>query len=112
MSRSFKHTPGYTCGYGTRSRSFYKKISNRVNRRKRLELESTDLKRNGFAYDICDYKFLYFTRQDFSYSLSYPEGIGGWVHEDGHSYYKKALPHKWDKCLKDLLKEEWKAFRK
>ena len=73
MSRSRKKTPGFTDGSGKSSgKRFYKNYSNRI-ARKMLELpDGSAYKKQRFRqYQICDFKFLYYNKEQLNYHIEY-----------------------------------------
>lgn len=65
MSRSYKKVPGYTDG--GKARKFFKRCSNK-RARKNWNLDSGGShKKDGFTYDICDWKSIYFHESDYRY---------------------------------------------
>ena len=63
MSRSFKHTPGFTDQQRGGSGA-YKRQSNKKTRCDEALPNGSTFKRNGLSWDICENKFLCFNRAE------------------------------------------------
>jgi hypothetical protein len=62
MSRSYKKNPGFT---DSRPHNYYKRLASKKARRVReLPNGSGYKKAVGYQYDICDFKFIYWNKQD------------------------------------------------
>ena len=65
MSRSYKKTPGWTQSSGLRGGNFYKKYANRRFRKYTGPVQNGGwFKQYTNPYDICDYKFLYYSENE------------------------------------------------
>jgi hypothetical protein len=95
MSRSYKHIPGYTCDYGTKQRQLEKERASRRVRRSADVINGMMYKKLYDSWDICDYKLLFFNKQDYVPSEVCRRG------------------EKWP-CIKDARKAHraWCAWRK
>ncbi len=65
MSRSFKKVPGYTDG--GKARKFFKRCSNKRARKNWDLSNGGSHKKDGYTYDICDWKYLCYKPSDFDY---------------------------------------------
>jgi hypothetical protein len=95
MSRSYKRVPGYTCGYGTVERKFEKSKANRKVRRMTGIVNGMMYKKFYNSWDICDYKFLFFSKRDWI-----PGGV-------------RSFRGNWP-CVEEAkkLRGAWRAWRK
>jgi hypothetical protein len=64
MSRSIKKTPSHTCGYGSKSRRYFKRCSSKRTRKDYNVIDGSMYKKNDYSWSICDYKTIYFRRID------------------------------------------------
>jgi hypothetical protein len=69
MSRSYKRTPGYTCGYGGMYRRFAKRLANKRVRKNNDISNGSSFRKLYESWDICDYRFLYFSRREIEKSI-------------------------------------------
>ena len=63
MSRSYKHTPGWTDG-GTPYRKWAKRQANKIVRKAKVVHNGSAYKKLYCSYDICDYKFIYYSKKE------------------------------------------------
>lgn len=102
MSRSFKHNPGYK----DKSR-YFQKYYNRVIRHTKDIPNGMAYKKFGDQYKITDYKYHYFTREDWRYCWERPWWLRmRWskqftINFDWAEYRR---PKKLDRCWKEITR--------